>query len=239
MTRPRRSTSTRCRPCSPRCACRASTGTGRASPSSADKEGWPAARFLAALAEMRDRRARDPTHPAPPPSRPACPAARPWPPSTSRPCRACPARRIEALAAGDWLETGANLIAIGNSGAGKTHLLCAIGHALVEAGYRVLYTRTTDLVQKLQAARRDLALESRARQARQASTCSSSTTSPTPRRTRPRPPSSSSSSPGATRPAASRSPPTSPSAPGTASSRTRPSPSPPSTASSTTRPSSR
>lgn len=47
----------------------------------------------------------------------------------------------------------------GNSGAGKTHVLCAIGHALVEAGKRVLYTRTTDLVQKLQAARRDLALE--------------------------------------------------------------------------------
>jgi DNA replication protein DnaC len=70
-----------------------------------------------------------------------------------------PRARIEALAAGDWIETGANLIAIGNSGAGKTHVLCAIGHALVEAGYRVLYTRTTDMVQKLQAARRDLALD--------------------------------------------------------------------------------
>ena len=70
-----------------------------------------------------------------------------------------PKKRVEALAAGDWLETGANLIAIGNSGAGKTHLLCAIGHALIEAGHRVLYTRTTDLVQRLQAARRDLALE--------------------------------------------------------------------------------
>ncbi len=70
-----------------------------------------------------------------------------------------PRKRIEALAAGDWLEAGANLIAIGNSGAGKTHLLCAIGHALIEAGHRVLYTRTTDLVQRLQAARRDLALE--------------------------------------------------------------------------------
>ena len=41
----------------------------------------------------------------------------------------------------------------------KTHLLSAIGHALVEAGKRVFYTRTTDLVQKLQAARRDLELE--------------------------------------------------------------------------------
>ena len=31
--------------------------------------------------------------------------------------------------------------------------------ALVEKGYRVLFTRTTDLVQKLQQARRDLVLE--------------------------------------------------------------------------------
>ncbi|MEO1455933.1 MAG: IS21 family transposase, partial [Pseudomonadota bacterium] len=70
-----------------------------------------------------------------------------------------PRARVEALAAGDWIDTGANLVAIGNSGAGKTHVLCACGHALVEAGRRVFYTRTTDLVQKLQAARRDLALE--------------------------------------------------------------------------------
>jgi DNA replication protein DnaC len=46
-----------------------------------------------------------------------------------------------ALAAGDWIETGDNLVAIGNSGSGKTHMLSAIGHALIEAGYRVLYTR--------------------------------------------------------------------------------------------------
>ena len=74
-----------------------------------------------------------------------------------------PRARVEALAAGDWLDGGGNLIAIGNSGPdqthGKTHILCAIGHALVEAGYRVFYTRTSDLVQRLQAARRDLVLE--------------------------------------------------------------------------------
>ena len=45
-----------------------------------------------------------------------------------------PHARVEALAAGDWLESGGNLIAIGNSGTGKTHILCAIGHALIEAG---------------------------------------------------------------------------------------------------------
>ena len=35
----------------------------------------------------------------------------------------------------------------------------AIGLALVENGWRVLFVRTTDLVQRLQAARRELALE--------------------------------------------------------------------------------
>ena len=60
-----------------------------------------------------------------------------------------PRARVEALAAGDWLEGGGNLIAIGNSGTGKTQILCAIGHALVEAGHRVFYARTSDLVQRL------------------------------------------------------------------------------------------
>ncbi|MBE7158604.1 MAG: ATP-binding protein, partial [Rhodospirillales bacterium] len=39
------------------------------------------------------------------------------------------------------------------------HLAAALGLALVENGWRVLFARTTDLVQKLQAARRDLQLE--------------------------------------------------------------------------------
>jgi DNA replication protein DnaC len=38
-------------------------------------------------------------------------------------------------------------------------LASALGLALVENGWRVLFTRTTDLVQKLQSARRDLQLE--------------------------------------------------------------------------------
>ena len=45
-------------------------------------------------------------------------------------------------------------------GAGKSHLASAIGLALVENGYRVFFTRTTDLVQRMQVARRELALES-------------------------------------------------------------------------------
>ena len=124
----------------------------------ADKEGWPAARFLAALAEVEiaereTRRIRRHLIES------RLPGGKTLATFDFKALPSVPRARIEALAAGDWIETGANLIAIGNSGAGKTHLLCAVGHALVEAGRRVLYTRTTDLVQKLQAARRDLALE--------------------------------------------------------------------------------
>jgi DNA replication protein DnaC len=36
----------------------------------------------------------------------------------------------------------------------------AIGHALIDAGYRVLFMRTSELVQKLQAARQSLQLPS-------------------------------------------------------------------------------
>ena len=68
--------------------------------------------------------------------------------------------RVLALCAGDlWLDQGANLILFGPPGGGKSHLAAAIGLALIENGWRVLFTRTSDLVQKLQIARRDLALE--------------------------------------------------------------------------------
>ena len=63
-----------------------------------------------------------------------------------------------ALTAGDgWLEKGANLLLFGPPGAGKSHLAAAIGLTLVEDGWRVLFKRTSDLVQRLQIARRELA----------------------------------------------------------------------------------
>jgi DNA replication protein DnaC len=68
--------------------------------------------------------------------------------------------QVMALAAGDaWVDRGANLILFGPPGTGKSHLAAALGFALVENGWRVLFTRTTDLVQRLQIARRELTLE--------------------------------------------------------------------------------
>jgi DNA replication protein DnaC len=125
----------------------------------ADREGWPAARLLAALAEheMAERgQRRIERHLAEarlPPGKTLSGFDFDTVPSISK-------ARVMALVAGDsWLETGANLILFGPPGGGKTHLAAAIGLGLIENGWRVLFTRTTDLVQKLQVARRELALE--------------------------------------------------------------------------------
>src|SRR3546814_8376591 len=73
----------------------------------------------------------------------------------------CSSDLVTAMTSGDgWLEKGANLILFGPPGGGKSHLAAAIGLQLVQNGWRVLFTRTSELVQKLQLARRELALES-------------------------------------------------------------------------------
>jgi DNA replication protein DnaC len=115
----------------------------------ADKEGWPAARFLAAIAEHelaeRDRR---------------LPLGKTLDSFDFDAVPMVSKAQIMALAAGDaWLAKGANLLLFGPPGGGKSHLAAGIGLALVENGWRVLFSRTTDLVQRLQVARRELALE--------------------------------------------------------------------------------
>ncbi|CAB3774669.1 hypothetical protein LMG29542_08047 [Paraburkholderia humisilvae] len=68
---------------------------------------------------------------------------------------------VTALATGySWLEKGATILLLGPPGGGKSHLGSAIGHALVDAGYRVLFTRTGQIVQKLQVAHQSLQLPS-------------------------------------------------------------------------------
>jgi DNA replication protein DnaC len=67
--------------------------------------------------------------------------------------------QVMALAEGhEWLDRGANVLLFGPPGVGKSHLVSALGHALIDAGRRVLFTRCGDPMQRLQAARRDLRL---------------------------------------------------------------------------------
>ena len=93
---------------------------------------------------------------------------------------------VMALAEADsWIGQGHNLLAFGPPGTGKTHLLAGIGHALIDRGLKVLFMRTRELVQRLQAARRDLRLPAELAKLI-ASTSSSWTTSAMPGATRPR-----------------------------------------------------
>ena len=125
----------------------------------ADREGWSAARFLAAiaeheLAERANRRIeRHLAEAHLPPGKTLDSFAFEAVPMISK-------AQVMAMAAGDaWLAKGANVLLFGPPGGGKSHLAAAIGLALIENGWRVLFARTTDLVQKLQVARRELQLE--------------------------------------------------------------------------------
>src|SRR5215475_6490078 len=66
--------------------------------------------------------------------------------------------KAQELARGDFLDRGGNALVFGLPGVGKSHLACAVGHALVDAGRSVFFTPTYQLVQVLLAARRDLSL---------------------------------------------------------------------------------
>lgn len=67
-------------------------------------------------------------------------------------------QKLRQLVEGGFPDDAMNLLLFGLPGAGKTHAACAVGHALVQKGYSVLFTPTFRLVQDLLAAKRDLAL---------------------------------------------------------------------------------
>lgn len=66
------------------------------------------------------------------------------------------AQQVEVLLDGTFLDRKENVLAFGNPGSGKTHLLCAIGQELIRLGRRVLFTQCSLLVQELLIAKRDL-----------------------------------------------------------------------------------
>jgi DNA replication protein DnaC len=68
-------------------------------------------------------------------------------------------KQIEAFAENTkWVKECHNLILFGPSGLGKTHLASAIAYGIVTQGIRVLFTKTTSLVQKLQEAKKQYQL---------------------------------------------------------------------------------
>ena len=124
----------------------------------ANKDGWPAERYLAAvmeheLAERETRRLERHRLEA---------QLLPDKLLSSFDFTAVPnlsKAHVTALIEGDsWIEQGANLLLFGPPGVGKSHLVCAIGNGLIDRGYRVHFTRTSDLVQRLQVARREMRL---------------------------------------------------------------------------------
>jgi DNA replication protein DnaC len=66
--------------------------------------------------------------------------------------------QVRELARGHFVDRADNVLLFGRPGVGKSHLACALGHALVGAGISVLFTPTYQLVQQLLVARRDLNL---------------------------------------------------------------------------------
>ena len=183
----------------------------------ANREGWPAQKTLATLLEIevaerasrRIQRHRDQSE---------TPVGKTFAsfdftaaPELSKP-------HLLALGAGgDWIKNGDNLLVFGESGTGKSHALAAICHALIDAGKRVLFTQTIDMVQRLQIARRDLSLVSALDKFDTNTISSCSTTSRMFVRIKPRPASCSNSSRIDTNDTASLSPPTSRFQPGTLS----------------------
>ena len=110
-----------------------------------NKEGWPAERFLVAvmeheLAERETRRLeRHRLESQLLPGKLLSSFDFTNVPTVSK-------AHVTALVEGDgWIEQGSNLLLFGPPGVGKSHLVCAIGNGLIDRGYRVHFTRTSDL----------------------------------------------------------------------------------------------
>ena len=65
---------------------------------------------------------------------------------------------LPTLCEGSFLSRAENILAFGNPGTGKTHLLCGIAHELIKQGHPVFFSSAAMLVQKLLIAKRELRL---------------------------------------------------------------------------------
>ena len=124
----------------------------------AEAEGWSFGHYLQHLVELevherrRRRIERNQSASALPGEKTLAMLARPrLPPKVQK--------MLPTLCDGGFLDRGENLLLFGLPGRGKTHLACAIGHELIQRGYRVFFTPTYALVQRLLGAKRELRLE--------------------------------------------------------------------------------
>ena len=65
---------------------------------------------------------------------------------------------VDVLLEGTFLDRAECVLAFGNPGSGKTHLVCAIGQELVRQDRRILFSSCSLLVQELLLAKRELTL---------------------------------------------------------------------------------
>ena len=72
--------------------------------------------------------------------------------------------RIEALATADFVGRRENLVLVGQSGVGKSHIIQAIGQRACVLGYRVRYTTSADVIAHLTASLADQSLPRRLRE---------------------------------------------------------------------------
>lgn len=68
---------------------------------------------------------------------------------------------LSVLLEGGFTARHENVLAFGNPGSGKTHVLCAVARGLIHQGQRVLFTPCHQLVQELLMAKRELTLPQR------------------------------------------------------------------------------
>ncbi len=66
--------------------------------------------------------------------------------------------QLSRLLEGDFLDRRENILAFGNPGSGKTHILCAVAQELIYKQRRIKFTPCSLLVQELLIAKRDLKL---------------------------------------------------------------------------------
>ena len=74
--------------------------------------------------------------------------------------------QFEELGAGDFIGRGDNVVFVGESGLGKSHLIQSVGRRCCVLGYRVRYVTSAELLEELTAASGDKTLPSKVRQYR-------------------------------------------------------------------------